>query len=170
MRDEDRSARNRERLQQCHPVFRQIVVRIITTLQEQGFRPRIQDAWRSPEDQEQAYFSGHSKLQWGFHNATTPDGRADALAVDLLDDDHPLNPARDYLLALAAAAKQYGATTGIAWGLPPNVRNALTVAITTGGKWEKAIGWDPTHVEMAGLSVADAKRGVRPSDTPGQKA
>ena len=39
-------------------------------LEAEGWRPRIQDGWRSIAAQELAFNSGHSKLKFGFHNVT----------------------------------------------------------------------------------------------------
>jgi hypothetical protein len=83
--------------------------------------------------------------------------------VDLLDDDHPLNPGRPYLLKLAAAAEQQQLVTGIRWGLPAALRAAIDDAIAT-RQWNASvkIGWDPTHVEPTDITVAQARGGVRP--------
>lgn len=162
MREASRVGVNRTRLQECHPAFRQRLALLLAILQADGYRPRLQQCWRSPEDQLAAFTSGHSKLQWGFHNATTPDGKPDALAADVLDDDHPLEPPKAYLLALARAARKVGLTTGITWGLPQNIRTALDAAIEQGTPWEGKTGWDPCHVETTGVSVQEARNGQRP--------
>src|SRR6185295_9972499 len=115
MNEEARKNRNKTRLNTLFPTFAKRVGRLIAALEADGLRPRIQDAWRSPEDQRKAFESGHSKLLFGFHNVTGPQGQQEGLAVDLLDDDHPLNPGRPYLLKLAAAAEQQQLVTGIRW-------------------------------------------------------
>jgi hypothetical protein len=69
--------------------------------------------WRSIAAQEAAFAAGHSKLKFGFHNVTGANGRPEALAVDLLDDDAPVNPGKPYLLRLAAAAGDAGLVSGI---------------------------------------------------------
>lgn len=158
-----RQVRNGERVRQCHPVFRQGVKRVLRLLEQDGYRPRIQDAFRSPELQMAAYQAGRSSLVWGFHNATTPDGQPDALAVDILDDEAPLAPSRRFMLALAIAADRCGLETGICWGLPPELRTALRAAIAA--RTPDAVvkvGWDPCHVQVAGLSVTEARSGQRP--------
>jgi len=159
----DRKARNAQRLTECDPVFRLQLEGILAGLEAQGFRPRIQTAWRSLADQRAAATAGHSQLSWGFHNATQPDGTPDSLAADVLDDDHPLNPSRPYVMALAKLALVHGCQTGILWGLPLALRRALGVAIAGGiTDWHGKIGWDPSHVEHVGISIADAKAGIRP--------
>ncbi len=162
MTDEARHDRNRARLQELHPVMRSRLARVLARLQAAGYRPRIQDAWRSPADQLIAFRLGHSHLRFGFHNATGPDGTPEALAADVLDDDAPLEPRRTFVLALAREARAEGLATGIAWGLPPAIRGALNMALSRGDPWEGKCGWDPTHCEWDGLTVRDVKAGVRP--------
>jgi hypothetical protein len=137
---------------------------VIRDLERAGFRPRIQDAWRSPEDQLRAFQSGNSKLKFGYHNATGPGGEKEALAVDLLDDDAPIRPTRRYLLALAIAARDHNLSTGLAWDLPANLKRAIEDAIKSRNVDApiSKIGWDPCHLEITGISVADVKRGKRP--------
>lgn len=164
MKEAARKQRNTDRLTELHPRFRKQLMAVIETLENIGYRPRIQDAWRSPEDQLKAYKSGHSKLKYGFHNVTSDAGLPEALAVDLLDDDSPLSPSKAYLLHLAAAAEAKGLTTGIRWGLPAKLRSGIDLAIAN-AEWKASvkIGWDPTHVEVTGISVAEARAGRRPT-------
>jgi hypothetical protein len=112
-------------------MFRERIRSIVDRLESQGMRPRIQDAWRSPEDQLRAFNSGHSKLKFGFHNVTAEDGSKEAVAVDMLDDDHPAGEGREYRLHLAAAAEEQGLTSGIRWGLPKKLRDAIDTALTS---------------------------------------
>jgi len=161
-----RQARNAQRMSTLFPTFAKRVKRVIRRLEQAGLRPRIQDAWRSPEEQLAAFDSGHSKLKFGFHNVTGADGRPEALAVDLLDDNAPLNPARPYILQLAAAAEAEGLTTGVRWGLPIALGSGIDMAIET-QDWRATVkvGWDPLHVEPTEISVGEAKAGKRPRDT-----
>ena len=164
MEENARIARNTQRLTELYPGFAQRLRSIVAALEAQGFRPRIQDAWRSPADQLKAFNSGNSKLQFGFHNVTGPDGQPESLAVDLLDDDSPLTSRREYLLRLAAAAASAHCQTGVAWGLPPALREAVATAIASGNFTANVkIGWDPTHVEPADITVAQARTGARPT-------
>jgi hypothetical protein len=164
MTEEEREQRNAERLTELYPTFRKRIASVIDSLESQGIRPRIQDAWRSPEDQLRAFNSGHSKLKFGFHNVTAQDGAKEALAVDMLDDDHPASEGREYLLHLAAAAEQQGLTTGIRWGLPQKLRDAIDAALTR-QDWKAPvkIGWDPTHVQPTGITAVEAKNDKRPA-------
>lgn len=165
MQENARQARNAQRLTELHPEFARRVAAIIAELEAAGFRPRIQDAWRSPESQLAAFESGHSTLAYGFHNVTGPRGEKESLAVDLLDDDFPLNSRSNYLLRLAAAAAKQRCRSGVDWGLPPAMRAALEVAISA-GDWGAPvkIGWDPTHIEPIDVTLEQARRQVRPQD------
>lgn len=163
MNEVDRKKRNDSRMTELFPTFRTRLGRAIKRLEDDGIRPRIQDAWRSPEDQLKAFNSGHSKLRFGFHNVTGPGGRKEALAVDLLDDSAPLNPRKSYILKLAAAAQAEGLVTGVRWGLVKKLRDGIDTAIAA-QDWEAdvKIGWDPLHVEPTGVTVAEAEAGGRP--------
>ena len=164
MKEADRKNRNEDRYTELYPTFRARVKKVIASLESGGIRPRIQDAWRSPADQRKAYESGHSKLLFAFHNVTAKDGTPEALAVDLLDDDSPLNPDKRYLLQLAAASEKAGLITGIRWGVPSKLAEAIDQAIAAKdwGSMVK-IGWDPTHVQPIDISVAEARAGKRPA-------
>lgn len=164
MQEHQRVARNQQRLTECHGVFAEALAGVIRDMEQLGFRPRIQEAWRSPQAQLQAVNNGHSELRFGFHNVTGADGQREALAVDLLDDDAPLEPSRRYLLTLAAVARDHGLETGILWGLQRATRERLQRAILdrdfeAPGK----IGWDPCHLQVTGITVAQARQGQRPT-------
>jgi hypothetical protein len=46
----------------------------------------------------------------------------------------------------------------VAWGLPPALTEALAAAIKSGNfKANVKIGWDPTHVEPADITLAQAR-------------
>lgn len=163
MTDAARHIRNGDRLRQCHPVMRDALRRVLHDLEADHYRPRIQDAWRSPALQLAAFAAGRSLVRWGFHCATDTTGHPEALAADVLDDEAPLAPGRRYLLALAIAADRYGLQTGITWGLPEPLRRQTLEAIATRRPdADVKIGWDPCHVEVRGLSLADAEAGMRP--------
>ena len=133
-------------------------------MESRGYRPRIQDAYRSPADQLIAFNSGHSKLKFGFHNVTGANGAKESLAVDMLDDDFPLASRKEYLLNLSDAALKAGLHTGIKWGVPTAMQPAIDTAIAKKDwKADVKIGWDPTHVEPVGMTAEDAKAGKRPS-------
>ena len=164
MTEEQRKQRNTDRLTELYPTFRKRIQAVIEDLEAQGLRPRIQDAWRSPEDQLKAFNSGHSKLKYGFHNVTGKNGTKEGLAVDMLDDDHPAQEGKEYLLRLAAAAEGQGLVTGIRWGVPIKLVAAIDTAIAN-KDWNASvkIGWDPTHCQPTDLTPAEAKAGKRPA-------
>lgn len=163
MKEAARIERNRQRLTECFPKFAARVQAVIKSMEDQGFRPRIQDAHRSLEDQKKAKDGGFAKVLFGFHNVTAKEGKSEALAVDLLDDDHPLDPRREYLIRLAATAEAQGLQTGIFFGLPQALRGGLRQAIANlDFNTAVKIGFDPTHVEVAGISISEAKAGKRP--------
>lgn len=163
MIEPQRKLRNSVRLLELYPTFRNRLSLVIEELETKGFRPRIQDAYRSPQDQLIAFNTGHSKLKFGFHNVTGSNGEKESLAVDMLDDDNPVSSSTAYLLNLAHASEKNGLTTGIRWGLPPKLKSAIDDAIVI-QNWTAPVkvGWDPTHVEPLGISVSEAKNGKRP--------
>ncbi|MHB0667960.1 hypothetical protein [Roseomonas mucosa] len=163
MNEKNRQARNRDRLAECYPFFSTKLIRVIERLEIMNLRPRIQDAWRSPEEQLKAFQSGHSKLRFGFHNVTGHNGEKEALAVDILDDNAPLKVGTNFVLQLAVVARAEGLDTGILWGLPAKLRAGTEAAIAAGNyKASVKIGWDPCHVEVTGISLAEVKAGNRP--------
>jgi hypothetical protein len=174
MTDEDLAERNRTKLQEAHSAFRRALAGVLADLKASGYRPRIQACWRSPADQQAAKASGHSKLAWGYHNATAVDGSPEALAADVLDDDRPLDPSRDFVFALARSARQHGLETGIDWGLPSEIKRAMSLFLAggaPGSEWANSdgtpgkLGWDTCHVQIVGISVAKARAGERPMVT-----
>lgn len=172
MTEVDRGIRNQRRLAECDPVFRARLAAILEELEAAGLRPRIQVAYRSPADQAAAVRSGKSKLDWGYHQAQEPDGSPGSLAADVIDDAAPLAPGGPYLLRLAAAARANGCETGIGWyssrTVPdPAVRAALRARIDVAiaaRDWSAPVrvGWDPAHVQVADITIAQAKSGMRP--------
>lgn len=155
-------------LRECHGVFAVRLSTLISRMQALGYRPRIQQAWRSPMVELAAFKSGRSKVRWGFHCASSLEGKPEALAADVLDDDYPVAPRRDYLLRLAAIGALLHVRTGIEWGLSVPDRMRLTASIARGNwEYDGDVGWDPCHVEVADLSIASARRGARPDDSGG---
>jgi hypothetical protein len=133
-------------------------------MEDQQFRPRIQDAFRTEKQQLADFNAGHSKVKFGFHNIAGPGGDKEALACDVLDDDHPSGPPTKYLLALAVAARAEGLVTGILWGLKTTPKAATNAAIAAGDIGRKVkVGFDPTHIEPVGITIAQAKKGKRPA-------
>ncbi|MEZ0395570.1 MAG: C39 family peptidase [Anaerolineales bacterium] len=171
MLESERKARNAAKLQELHPVFRQKIEAVLAEMESYQLRPRIQEAWRSPEDQLRAFREGRSRLEYSFHNVTAPDGTKEALAADIIDDNRPLGPKLPYILHLAAAAENQGLTTGIYFDLPPdkiaNIKRALAAK-----DWNAPvhIGWDPLHVQVADLTIEAVRAGARPQPEGGAVA
>ena len=165
MKEPDRLARNQQRLRQCFPTFRARVARVIRAMEELGFRPRIQDAHRTIEDQLKAFNTGRSDVKFGFHNVTGADGTPESLAVDLLDDDHPMTPPRKYVITLASVAQKQGLNTGIFFRLKTTAERAALQTAIDNLDFDLGIriGFDPTHLEPTGLTIAEAKNGERPT-------
>lgn len=162
MTETERRSRNAARLAECWPPFARKAKAVIADLEGRGHRPRIQDGWRSPAAQLEAYRSGHSDVKWGLHNATGPGGIKESLAVDLLDDDAPLNPRPAYCLRLASSARAHELETGILWRLRLLERRAVNDAVAL-KHWDYTgkIGFDPTHLQVPILPLL-ARLGRRP--------
>jgi hypothetical protein len=169
-----RQARNATALAECYPAFGARVAALIAALEAQGYRPRIQCAWRSPAEQLEMRRRGTSKVAYGFHNVTGADGQKASLAVDLLDDAEPLAPSMRYCVVLAIEAARVGCTTGLLWGLPRAIARGLEAALEAGDVEAAAAftkrGWDPCHVEPRFLGVAAARQGQRPGPWPAEGA
>ena len=164
MTEEQRKERNAQRLTECNPIFRKKLAAILADLEGHGWRPRIQEAWRSPARQRQLLADGFTKVGWGMHNAATEDGKPDSLAADILDDDQPNQESTCFLLMLAASAKAHGCVTGIDWGLAQEDRDTIRSAIASRDFDAKIeVGWDPCHVQIGEITVQEARNGARPS-------
>ena len=169
MNEADRKQRNYIKLHELHPAIRSRMEAVLRELESYGYRPRIQEAWRSPIDQLAAYRAGTSKIKYGFHNATADDGTKEALAADVWDDDYPFNAKTHFMLHLLAAAEKNGLTTGIRWSLSENRVQLIEDAIAK-EDWKRPVwvGWDPLHVEVTGLTVQEVEAGKRP-EMPGSE-
>ena len=151
------------------PEFRAKVQRVFGRLSAQGFQPTIAVGWRNLAWQKQAHKDGRSKVLFSLHNVTTPQGKAAALAVDVIDARvgwgdrkgpvKPGNPESDlaarFFKAMGAAAAQ----EGLAWG-----GNYSRKA-----PWSRyGMGWDPAHLSLFNASrdprYAMLKAGQWPSN------
>ncbi len=163
MLEKDRQARNQQMLAEMYPTFRTRVQSVIKELESYGLRPRIQQAWRSPQAQMEAFRSKRSQLIYGFHNVTAANGTKEALAADIIDDNSPLSLSLPFIIHLASAAENNELTTGIYWNLTDASVAAIHAAVAT-KNWNAKlrIGWDPLHVEATGITPKEAQRGKRP--------
>lgn len=164
MQEAARRARNVQRLGECFPKFAARVEKVIDEMESLGFRPRIQDAHRTIAAQLEAFRKGNSKVKFGYHNVTGADGRAESLAVDLIDDDNPLASGRRYVITLANIAQKHGLNSGIFFDLKPPARRELLKTAIAQLDFDPSIriGFDPTHIEATGVTIAGAKGGDRP--------
>lgn len=162
MNEQARKQRNALMMGELYPVFRNKIMLVITDMEGRGFRPRIQQAWRSEAEQLVYFNKGTSKVKYGFHNCTGAKGEKESLAVDMLDDDFPLNSRVEYLLNLADASANQGLITGIRWGLTKILIAGLEDALRCKDfKRVVKIGFDPTHIEPTGINLQQAKAGKR---------
>ncbi len=170
MQESDRLSRNQSKMAEMHPAFRARALEVVKELEGAGFRPRIQQAWRSASEQLEAFRNGYSQVMYGFHNVTASNGAKEALAADIIDDDQPLTTKTGFMLRLAAAAEKNGLSTGIRWGLADAKVKAINDALAA-QNWTAVVhvGWDPLHVEVTGMTIQDAKSGARPL-MPGEQA
>jgi hypothetical protein len=169
MLEVDRIANNKTKLFELYPAFRTRIDVVLKELEQAGYRPRIQTAWRSPAEQLDAYRRGTSKVMYGFHNVTSSAGIKESLATDILDDDNPTTTKVAFMLHLAAAAEARGLVTGIRWDLKDEDMVLIDIALQN-KNWDAKVrvGWDPLHVEPMGITIMEAKGGKRPdfSQTP----
>jgi hypothetical protein len=165
MLEADRKLRNQSKLQEMYPIFRTKVAAVLQEMESYDYRPRIQEAWRSEATQLSYYRQGLTKLKYSYHTVTGSNGEKEALAADIIDDDRPDGVKLPYIIHLAAAAKNNGLTTGAYFDLAPDKVANLDAAITA-KNWNAPvhIGWDPLHVQITGITVDEAKAGIRPTD------
>lgn len=81
MKEPDRLARNKQRLTTLDAQMAVAVRGVLTRMENHGFRPRIQAAWRSEADQLKAYNAGNSELKFGYHNITGANGHQEPSPV-----------------------------------------------------------------------------------------
>jgi hypothetical protein len=154
-----RQARNKAELTKVHPVMRAAFQDLIRRMEAAGYRPRLQDTFRSVREQEKLWSQGRTQRRFtGAHTNTLLDGQPASLAVHLLDDDRPLDTQPEYFARLAIEAYNVGLQTGVTWGLSDTDgerahREKMQYAISNGKMGVLTIligkmrGFDPLHVE-----------------------
>lgn len=155
---------NVEKLQLIHAPSRPKFAATLRDLESHGRRPYIVDSYRNPATQAALKARGVSTVSWSFHNAQTPGGKPDALAMDVSEMDGlgRLKYPSDFLLMLAGAARSHNLETGVLWGLSQDQRARLNVAIARRDWQCKAPqGWDAGHVQITKISLGQARKGVR---------
>lgn len=159
MNEIDLAKRNARMLLELHPAVGVKVAAVLIDLQGHGWRPRIQQALRTQSEQLENLSKGVSRVRFSYHMV--------GLAADLLDDDNPVGKdaaaETRFCLMLASSAWAHGLDTGTLWGLSVEDR-AKATAIIAAKKWTAGVelGWDAGHVQVRGITLSEAKRGVRP--------
>lgn len=154
---------NETQLKELHPVMARKVRAVIADLESAGWLPYIVTGWRSPAEQLQKVKEGRSKVRYSFHNVTGKGGRPESLAVDIVDTRKGYDSPKEFWLTLAAAGAAHGLASGIMFGL--GKRKAELLAVLKARDFKNkgvSIGWDPSHLEPAGISLLQARLGVRP--------
>lgn len=151
MTEASRKSNNSAKINQLHRPLRVKVLAVLSDLEGHGYRPRIQEAYRTPADQLEDYNKGTSHLKFGFHNITYPTGLPASCAADIYNDDMPLAdvPNHPFFLMLASSAESHGLVSGIYWGLKQNQRDIIKRAIEAKG-WNTVyrVGFDPYHIQV----------------------
>ena len=159
-----RQRRNAEKLAECFPPFAERVRLVLNDMEAMGFRPRIQQASRTAEEQAAALAKGTSEVSFSFHQVTGAGGKKEALACDIPNDDNPFKEPPRYYVALAISARRHGLETLIKMGLKNDQRAKVDAAIASGNPDTPCpIGKDPTHVQPTGMTTTEAKNGKRPT-------
>lgn len=173
MTDADRQERNAILLAQCWPPFGSKVGVIVSIMEQEGRRPRVQQAWRSPAEQAEDVRREVSTVLFGFHNVTAAGGKPESLAVDLVDDDHPLAAPWDFIRRVNELVTKAGLMTGILWNRKGDrfplteVEKARILNATHTGDWSlvkpQRVGFDALHIQPVGLKPREAQAGKRPA-------
>jgi len=163
MTDENRRQHNAQCLAELFPTFRNRVEGMIAMLEARGFHPRIQEAWRSRDEQLRRFRAGETRKKFGLHNITGKNGLKEALAVQLPEADETAPASPRYLLALAAVARWHGCQTGILLDLEEAAQGAVIAAIDR-TEFDAAVplGRAPAYVTPLGITVLEARHGKRP--------
>lgn len=114
------------------------VAAILSDLRGHGLDPVIAQSWRSTAAQARLKREGRSTVSWSFHNHKLG-GRPAALAADIVDRRLGWNVGQTFWTLLGRSARAHG--------------------LTWGGNWKRFK--DVAHVEIRGLSLAQAKRESR---------
>jgi len=152
---------NEQKLKELHPAFRLKVRAVIKDLKTRKLRPRIATAWRSPQSQADAVAAGKSKVQFGFHNITGPNGQKRAWACDIVDDNNARVTNPKFFFPLAKIAESHGLITGIRWGLSESDIRLVELSIEKedwAGTTTMRTGWDPAHLQPIGITAEQAQK------------
>ena len=142
--------------------IRSNVASVIRDLELAGYDAVIdRGVWRSPQEQELLFAKGATKVKWGYHCNTKPDGTPASLAADIVPQKRGWDAPQDYWLRLGAAAAKHGLTWGGLWF--PTKRASIQAAelkcVLAEQRWDSpiALGWDPAHVQISGVKLEDVE-------------
>jgi hypothetical protein len=161
--EETRRQQNAQRLQKISPTIRPAVALVIADMEADGHRPLIhENVHRTIAEQLQMVRRGVSKTRYSYHNATTPDGRPDSLAADIVDADQLWNVERRFWMDLCRHALARGLRSGYFFGLTLKEKQALLGACERRDYGAKLrTGWDAAHVQTARVTIEQARQGLR---------
>ena len=129
---------------------------VLATLQARGHRPKVVFSWRSLASQAVLKQKGRSSLSFSKHNAVDRTGQPRALAADIIDERYGWGDGEhgsaksDGALGFFRALGEVVDELGLGWGGRWKSRGSF---------WTRyGMGWDPAHIEVAEVSVAQAQR------------
>jgi len=97
-----------QKLDSLDPRMKPKIEKVLKSLKDQGFQPKIYFAWRSLIEQKEIVEKGNSKVYFSFHTAYK-DGKPNAYAVDIIDKRWAWTPAAEtngFWTALGKAGKK----------------------------------------------------------------
>lgn len=152
-----RRRRNANELKLLAPDVAASVRAVLQDLEAYGYRPRLQETFRTLEEQQKKFEKGLSHIK-GVGPHTLVENVAGhyvpaSRATHVLDDDSPLDPSPAFLASLAIAANKHMLRSGVIFGLDGEHRTKVNSAINQGFfkilaiLLQKERGWDPNHIE-----------------------
>lgn len=91
------------------------VKRVLATLKEEGYQPKIVYAWRSVTKQLELVNAGRSRVRFSFHNAQKNNGTPNAYAADIIDKRWAWNDKAEEN-GFWEALGRIGKSEGLSWG------------------------------------------------------
>jgi membrane protein implicated in regulation of membrane protease activity len=161
-----RLTQNSINLQKMSPSVRGKMRGVISDMEGAGYKPIIDNqVWRSKSEQLALYKKGVTKVTYSFHNVSTKAGKADSLAADITDQRFGWtgHAPRRYWFCLARSAYVHGLYSGAHFGLSAAQRAKFDQALHVRDfGYSGPLGWDVAHIEPRGITIRQAKAGIRP--------
>jgi hypothetical protein len=107
-----------KKLASLDPDLRPKVEKILKSLTDSGFQPKIFFGWRSVQVQLEIFNQGNTTVKFSFHNAQKPDGTPNSHAADIVDKRWGWDPPAEkngFWKALGKAAKDQSLVWGGDW-------------------------------------------------------